>query len=154
VRSAASRTTVTREDALTSSNANSGNLKSRWTGNFGPEVPLHFNHWGQAGHAFPYITDRCAPNVYSSPAGNVEAYEAHYNSSFQTHCNNASLPSPVHEYNDACCGYEHAHNADHYDSKTQVCCNPDKGYPSSRVRSSSEMGFPYTATDVKEGLQC
>ena len=60
----------------------------------------------------------------------------------------------MHEYNDACCGVEHTHNADHYDSFTQVCCNPEEGYPSSRERSSPEMGFPYTRLDTKRGGTC
>jgi hypothetical protein len=55
------------------------------------------------------------------------------------YCEGATLPSPVHQFNDKCCqptGARREHNSAHYDSNQQVCCNHDDGFPSTREYSS------------------
>ena len=87
--------------------------------------------------------------------------QRHFRSSHQVYCGDlAALPSPVSEFNNACCGDEDmnglpdggdkTHDSAHYDNTQQICCNSDQGYQSTRsygavyVPNATVDGVPKT----------
>jgi hypothetical protein len=76
---------------------------------------------------YPIRWDRCA-----APAAHRRDWWLAFKSDYQVFCPKASLPSPIFEYNTACCGARNDWERSHYDDTRQVCCNEADSIPSSR----------------------